>query len=116
MAVTVEQQGRTNVSGNRLTVSLKAATDDTTWDAASFPFKATDYVANPDMVHIESFGGYTFAYDRAAEKIEAFVQTDPADGGGANIPLIPANGLDLSGDIAAGTGVILRIMITGGRA
>ena len=72
MAVTVEQQGRTNVSGNRLTVSLKVATDDTSYDANSFPFKATDYVANPDMIHIEAVGGFQFVYNRAGETIEAF--------------------------------------------
>ena len=116
MAVTVEQQGRTNVSGNRLTVSLKVATDDTSYDANSFPFKATDYVANPDMIHIEAVGGFQFAYNRATETIEAYLQTDPADSGGANIPFAPADGEDLSGDISAGTGIILRVMITGGRA
>ena len=117
MAVTVEQQGRTNVSGNRLTVSLKIATDETSYDpATTFPFKATDYVANPDMIHIEPVGGYQFVYNRAGEAIEAFYQTDPADAGGANIPFAPAETEDLSGDIAAGTGIILRMMITGGRA
>jgi len=113
--LTVTQAGRTNVSGNRLTVSLSAivknadGTADTTWDAGGAPFDATAYVANPDMVHIESSAGYVFEYDRVAKKIKAYVQTDPADGGGANVALIEATGLDL-------TTVTIRIMITGGRA
>jgi hypothetical protein len=116
MAVTTEQQGRTNVSGNRLTVSLKVATDDTTWDAGGISFDATTWVANPDMVHLESNAGYVFDYDRTNKKIRAFVQTDPADSGGANVALVEATGLDLSGDITANTGVIIRVMITGARA
>ncbi len=112
----VIQNGRTNVSGNRLTVSLSASTADTTWDAGGAGFDATSYVANPDMVHIENSGGYVFEYDRATKKIKAYVQTDPADGGGANVALIEATGLDLSGDVTEGTGFIMRIMITGGRA
>jgi len=112
----VIQNGRTNVSGNRLTVSLSASTADGTWDAAGATFDATSYVANPDMVHIENTGGYVFNYDRTNKVINAYVQTDPADGGGANVGLVKATGLDLSGDVAAGTGIIMRIMITGGRA
>lgn len=105
----VIQNGRTNVSGNRLTVSLSASTADTTWDAGGAGFDATSYVANPDMVHIENSGGYVFEYDRATKKIKAYVQTDPADGGGDNVALVEATGLDL-------TTVTIRIMITGGRA
>lgn len=113
----VIQNGRTNVSGNRLTVSLSASTADTTWDAGGAGFDATSYVANPDMVHIENTGGYVFEYDRATKKIKAYVQHDPAENtGGANIPLEEATGLNLTGDVAAGTGLIMRIMITGGRA
>ena len=114
--LTVTQAGRTNVSGNRLTVSLSASTADTSWDAGGATFDATSYVANPDMVHIENTGGYVFEYDRDTKKIKAYVQTDPADGGGANVALIEATGLDLSGDVLLGTGLIIRIMITGGRA
>jgi len=116
MAVETQQQGRTNVSGNRLTVSLKVATDATSWPAPGIDFDASEWVANPDMVHIENQGGFVFEYDRTLNKIQAYVQTDPADAGGANIPLTPAVGLDLSGDIGLGTGVILRVMITGARA
>ena len=116
MAVETQQQGRTNVSGNRLTVSLKVATDDTTLDPTGIAFDATEWVANPDMVHIENFGGYVFQYDRNLKAIQAYAQTDPADTGGANIALVPATGLDLSGDIDGNSGVILRVMITGTRA
>ena len=108
--LTVTQAGRTNVSGNRLTVSLSATTADATWDAGGATFNANSYVANPDMVHIESSAGYVFEYDRATKKIKAYVQHDPAEGtGGANIALEEATGLDL-------TTVTIRIMITGGRA
>lgn len=116
MAVETQQQGRTNVSGNRLTVSLKVATDATSWPAPGIDFDASEWVANPDLIHIENTGGYLFAYDRTLKKIQAYVQTDPADAGGANIGLVPATALDLSGDIAADSGIILRVMITGARA
>ena len=109
MALTVTQVGRTNVSGNRLTVSLSATTDDTTWPAAGEDFDATQYVANPAMVHIENTGGYVFHYDRATNKLQAYVGQDPADSGGAVVVLQPAVNLNL-------TGLTMRIMITGGRA
>jgi len=116
MAVETEQIGRTNVTGNRLTVSLKVATDDTTWDAGGIAFAATDWVGNAELIQIENTGGYVFEYDRANSKIKAYAQTDPADGGGANVALVEATGLNLSGDITAGTGIILRVTITGARA
>jgi|13_taG_2_1085334.scaffolds.fasta_scaffold00352_15 hypothetical protein len=123
MAVEVEQQGRTNVAGNRLTVSLKVADDDTAYIAGGIAFDANEYVGNPDMVHIESAAiGVMFTYDRANKKIKAFVERDDAnahgvpDSGSAPMPLTEAIGMDLSGDIAAGTGIILRVMITGTRA
>jgi len=109
MALTVTQQGRTNVSGNRLTVSLTAVTDDTTWPTGGEEFDATSYVANPDMVHIESSGGYVFEYDRTNKKIKAWVGQDPADTGGAVVALQEATNLNL-------TSITMRVMITGGRA
>ena len=109
MALTVTQNGRTNVTGNRLTVSLSAITDDTTWPAGGEAFDATQWVANPDMVHIESSGGYTFEYDRTNKKIKAYADKDTAAGGGANQALLEATNLNL-------TSIVMRIMITGGRA
>tara|TARA_R110002126_G_scaffold34484_7_gene106689 strand:- start:784 stop:1134 length:351 start_codon:yes stop_codon:yes gene_type:complete len=116
MAVTVTQNGRTNVSGNRLTVSLSLTDDDTSYNAGGIVFDANQYVGNPDMVHIESVSpGYLFSYDRANKKIQAFAQRDDAnahgepDSGTAPIPLTEVVGEDLSA-------ITLRIMITGTRA
>ena len=109
MALTVVQNGRTNVSGNRLTVSLSAATDDATWNAGGEAFDATSYVANPEMVHIENNSGYVFEYDATNKKIKAYADKDSAAAGGANLQLVEATGKDLRA-------VPIKIMITGGRA
>ena len=72
MALTVEQLGRTNVSGNRHTVALKI-TPDTSWPAAGEALDLTAYVANIESVHVESdIGGYVFAYDRSEKKLLAY--------------------------------------------
>ena len=110
MALTITQNGRTNVSGNRLTVSLSAVEGTASWPSGGTVFDATSYVKNPDMVHIENTGGFVFEYDRANKKIKAYVQHDPAEEtGGANKPLQEATALNL-------TSLTLRVMITGGRA
>ena len=115
MALTVVQNGRTNVSGNRLTVSLNAATDDSTWNAGGEAFDATSYVANPEMVHIENGSGYVFQYDATNKKIKAYIQSHVRDDGGGGsaaavtLQLVEATGKDLRT-------VPIKIMITGGRA
>ncbi len=109
MALTVTQVGRNTVAGNRISAFFSAVTDDSTWNAGGESFDATSYIKNPDQVTIESTGGYVFEYDRANKKIKAYADTNPADGGGANIPLIEATGLDLRT-------LTLRIGIVGTRA
>ena len=72
MALTVEQLGRTNVSGNRHTVALKIPPA-TSWPAAGEALDLTAYVANIESVHVESdIGGYVFAYDRSEKKLLAY--------------------------------------------
>ena len=109
MALTTTQQGRTNVTGNRITANILAITDAASWPGGGEAFDATSYVANPESVHIESDSGVVFSYDRANKKIMAFVGQDPAHGGGAVVALQEATGLDLRA-------VPMRVMITGGRA
>ena len=72
MALTVEQLGRTNVTGNRLTVALKI-TPDSSWPAAGEDLDLTAYVSNIETVLVESdIGGYVFAYDRSEKKLLAY--------------------------------------------
>ena len=107
MALTVEQLGRTNVSGNRLSVALKI-TPDSSWLPAGEELILTDYVANIDTVHIESdLGGYAWAYDRSENKLLAYYADYDAGADGALIAV--ANGVDLSA-------LTVYISVTGGRA
>ena len=104
MALTVEQLGRTNVAGNRLSVALKV-TPDSSWLAAGESLDLTAYVANVETVHIESdIGGYVWAYDRSAKKVLAY----EAGADGAALDAV-ADSTDLSGQT-------LYISVTGGRA
>lgn len=41
-----------------------------------------------DKIEIESKSGYVFSYDYDNGKVMVYEQTDPADAGGANIPLV----------------------------
>mgnify|MGYP001208254107 FL=1 len=107
MALTVEQLGRTNVTGNRLSVALKI-TPDSSWLAAGESLDLTTYVANIETVHIETDpGGYTWAYDRSAKKLLAYYADNDAGADGALIAV--ANAVDLSG-------ITVYITVTGGRA
>lgn len=46
--------------------------------------------------------GYVYEWDRAAQKLEVRQQTDPADGGGADVPLVEVGSTDdLSAVVAA---------------
>jgi hypothetical protein len=104
MALTVEQLGRTNVTGNRLSVALKVTPDDS-WLAAGESLDLTAYVSNIETVHVESdIGGYVWAYDRSAKKILAY--ESGADG--ASLDAV-ADATDLSGQT-------VYITVTGGRA
>tara|TARA_Y100001963_G_C6563006_1_gene345229 strand:+ start:82 stop:405 length:324 start_codon:yes stop_codon:yes gene_type:complete len=107
MGLTVEQLGRTNVTGNRLSVALKITPDDS-WLAAGEELDLTTYVANIETVHIETDpGGYTWAYDRSAKKLLAYYADNDAGADGALIAV--ANAVDLSG-------ITVYITVTGGRA
>lgn len=107
MALTVEQLGRTNVTGNRLTVALKITPDDS-WLAAGEDLDLTNYVANIESVSIDSDpGGYAWAYDRSAKKLLAYYADYDATSDGALIAV--ANSVDLSG-------ITVYISVTGGRA
>ena len=59
----------------------------------AFDAKATSGLGEINQVSIENSGGYVFEYT-ANSKIKAYVQTDPADSGGANVALVEATGLN----------------------
>tara|TARA_B100000902_G_C27315251_1_gene920910 strand:- start:3089 stop:3403 length:315 start_codon:yes stop_codon:yes gene_type:complete len=104
MALTVEQLGRTNVTGNRLTVALKI-TPDSSWPAAGEALDLTAYVSNIETVLVESdIGGYVYAYDRSAKKLLAYSAGADADDG-----LDAVTNADLSGQT-------VYLTVTGGRA
>ena len=111
MALTVSQVGRNHASGNRITAYFTATTDDTSWDVGGYKLnaEAISGLREINQVSIENSGGYVFEYDRASDKVKAYVQTDPADGGGANVALVEATGLNL-------TSITMRISIVGTRA
>ena len=52
-----------------------------------------------DDLRVDSAGGYVFQYNKSTGKILAFQQTDPADAGGAAIPLVQVTSGDLSAAI-----------------
>jgi len=107
MGLTVEQLGRTNVVGNRLTVALKI-TPDSSWLAAGESLDLTTYVANIETVHIETDpGGYTWAYDRSAKLLLAYYADNDASADSALIAV--ADTVNLSG-------IAVYITVTGGRA
>ena len=103
MALTVAQLGRTNVSGNRLSVALKI-TPDASWLAAGEALDLTTYVSNIETVHIESPGGYVFHYDRTNKKLLAYEAG--ADGAA----------LDAVSDATNLSSLSVYLTVTGGRA
>ena len=103
MALTVEQLGRTNVTGNRLTVALKITFDDS-YPTGGEPLDLTTYVENIETVGIEVSGGYVFQYDRTNKKVLAY----EAGADGAALDQV-ANATNLST-------VITYVSVTGGRA
>tara|TARA_R110002096_G_scaffold73787_2_gene174903 strand:- start:9938 stop:10252 length:315 start_codon:yes stop_codon:yes gene_type:complete len=104
MALTVTQLGRTNVTGNRLTVALKVVPD-TSWLAAGEALNLTQYVSSLETVLIDSDpGGYVWSFDRSAAKLLAY------EAGADGTPLdAVATTTDLSGQT-------LYITVSGGRA
>ena len=103
MALTVAQLGRTNVTGNRLTVALKITFDDD-YQAGRMALDLTDYVNNIETVSIEVSGGYVFQYDRTNAKVLAY----EAGADGAALDEVTA-----ATDLQT---VITYISVSGGRA
>ena len=104
MALTVEQLGRTNVTGNRLTVALKI-TFDNSYPTGGEALDLTQYVNNIETVHIENMDGYLLEYDRANGKVLAF--ESGADG---------SNNDEVANASSALNGKISFITVSGGRA
>lgn len=112
MALTVEQLGRTNVSGNRHTVALKI-TFDSSYPTGGEALDLTAYVANIEGVSVEESGGYVFQYDRSNKKLKAYNvaasdQTPTADITAAALAEVTA-ATNLSS-------VVTYLTVTGGRA
>lgn len=104
MALTVTQLGRTNITGNRLTVALKVVPD-SSWLAAGEALNLTQYVPVLETVLVDSDpGGYVWSYDRSAAKLLAY----EAGADGTSLDAV-ANSTNLSGQT-------LFITVTGTRA
>lgn len=104
MALTVTQLGRTNITGNRLTVALKVVPD-SSWLAAGEALNLTQYVPVLETVLVDSDpGGYVWSFDRSAAKLLAY----EAGADGASLDAV-ADSTDLSGQT-------LFITVTGTRA
>tara|TARA_R100001509_G_C4882301_1_gene220552 strand:- start:3549 stop:3860 length:312 start_codon:yes stop_codon:yes gene_type:complete len=103
MALTVEQLGRTNVTGNRLTVALKVTFDDS-YPTNGEALDLTAYVSNIETVHVEVSGGFVFQYDRTNKKLKAFEAG--ADG----------DALDEVDNATNLSSVVTYVTVTGGRA
>jgi hypothetical protein len=103
MALTVEQLGRTNVTGNRLTVALKI-TFDSSYPTGGETLDLTAYVNNIETVMVETSGGFVFGYDRTNKKLKAFEAG--ADG----------DALDEVDNATNLSTVVTFISVTGGRA
>ena len=103
MALTVEQLGRTNVTGNRLTVALKVTFDDS-YPTNGEALDLTAYVSNIETVHVEVSGGFVFQYDRTNKKLKVFEAG--ADG----------DALDEVDNATNLSSVVTYVTVTGGRA
>jgi len=103
MALTVEQLGRTNVTGNRLTVALKITFDDS-YPTGGEALDLTTYVSNIETVMVETSGGFVFGYDRTNKKLKAFEAGNDGDA------------LDEVDDATNLSTVVTFISVTGGRA
>mgnify|MGYP003114626758 FL=1 len=115
MGVTVTQLGRNQVSGSRITATLKVTFDASYTTGGGDDLNLTQYVPKIESVLIDPSAatGHVFQYDRTNAKIKAFIQKAPADSGSADIPLTEVTGV---GPIAALDGEIVYITVTGTRA
>ena len=113
MVLTVEQLGRTNVTGNRLTVALKVTPDTDNYPSGGELLNVAQYVPNPETIHAEtSTTGIVPVYNRGTTnggtdgKLMLFQGDNDA---GADGPLAQV----VTGNMSS---AIIYITVTGGRA
>lgn len=102
MALTVSIRRR-NVIGNRRE-TIADVTFDNSYPAGGESLTAAD-LGLAVLDHVEapvSTGGYVTAYDYANSKLLALQQTDPADAGGADVPLTEVSSVALDGPPGSG--------------
>ena len=112
MALTVTQLGRASHTGSTSSLSFKVVPDDS-WLAAGEDLDFTTYVGCPSAIRTVTIdggdSGILWKYNRTTKKLLAYQQTDPADSGGADIPLAAvADATNLSAQT-------LYITVTGSR-
>lgn len=96
MAVSTERITRQSIGAMWLTVT--DVTPDASFaaggEALAMEDIGCDFVVYGTIVDVP--GGYQGNYDRTTEELFVYQQTDPADAGGADVPLVEAATVDLS--------------------
>jgi len=117
MALTVVQLGRNQVSGSRISASLKITPDDS-WLTAGESLDLTQYVPVIETVTIDSDGGgYVWKYDRTNKKLLAYQALSvPADDQSTPIPADVFAPLSAVSDTADLSDQTVYITVTGTRA
>lgn len=97
MALTIDSFTRT-VFGNKRAVICNVDFDDSYPTGGESLTPTNLGLRKIDWLEAQPTGGYVFQYDYTNQKLLAYQQTDPADTGGADVPLAQAGSTeDLSG-------------------
>lgn len=114
MGVTVTQLGRNQVSGSRITVTVKV-TFDGAYTAGGDDLNLTQYVPVIESVLIDpsSANGFIFQYDRDNSKIKAFLDEDTTNTDAGKFPFPEVAG---GAPLALLNGSVVYITVTGTRA
>ena len=129
MALTIAKQGRTNVSGNRLTVVLKVTLDNSypfgggaPTNGYAFDANALSGIGNIETIAISGgqspiTGGYHYVYDRDNKRINVYESGHAALDGAAAVKDVAQSPMaqlpNTANDLL---GLVIYITITGGRA
>ena len=92
-----------DVDGIRKCTVFELAGDDS-YPGGGWPLTVAQlgFALSVDYVQVSPSAGYVLEYDHANGSVLAFEQTDPADAGGANVPLVEvADETDLTAIVAA---------------
>jgi len=92
-------------TGEKARFRIFSATLDNSYPTGGYSLTPADFKldVNIDLIQPMFAGGFVLSFDDATQKLMAYQQTDPADTGGADTPLVEvANATDLSSVLARG--------------